>query len=107
MTERIEKLIEECAEMSAVESGRNGVQLTFSPAVGLVRDAPPPLYRLFSGFQPGKTAPEALCRFLSIFGNATRNTAVLAIAAATSHAGSAKNTACAPNNAGKTRVQPR
>ena len=47
MTERIQKLIEECAEMSAVESGRNGVQLTFSPAVGLVRDAPPALSFFF------------------------------------------------------------
>ena len=53
MTERIEKLIEECAEMSAVESGRNGVQLTFSPAVGLVRDAPPPALSSFFGVSAG------------------------------------------------------
>ncbi len=47
MTERIEKLIEECAEMSAVESRLNGVQLTFSPMVDLVRDAPPALSSFF------------------------------------------------------------
>ena len=34
-----EALAEECAEMSAVESRLNGVQLTFSPMVDLVRDA--------------------------------------------------------------------
>ena len=42
-----EALAEECAEMSAVESRLNGVQLTFSPMVDLVRDAPPPRFIVF------------------------------------------------------------
>ncbi len=63
MTERIEKLIEECAEMSAVESRLNGVQLTFSPMVDLVRDAPPRFIVFFRGFSRVKRRRKRFAAF--------------------------------------------